>query len=159
MLPNDYTDFLVAVVTASASFIGLLFVAMTLTTDNTNKSKKQITTEKIMAEGSYIALLDLFFVSLVGLLPNAHIGYPMLIMGMLGISNSYRLSKVGLRDDVSRGLLGASTITYVAQFIYGIYIVSHHDHVINTSIFLAIVLILFGSALGRARELTGIHND
>ena len=158
MLPADYTDFFVAVLTASASFIGLLFVAMTLITDKSGKSKKQITTENILAEGSYIALLDLFFVSLVALIPHAKIGIVMLLMGLLGISNAFRLAKVGLRDGVSRGILGISSITYAVQVIYGIFILFNQDHVINTSLLLAIIFILFGSALGRAWELTGIPN-
>lgn len=48
VLPAGYIDFFVAVLTASASFIGLLFVARTLITDKNGKSKKQITAGNIL---------------------------------------------------------------------------------------------------------------
>lgn len=159
MVPEADKDFLIAVVTAAASFIGLLFVAMTLIMDKSGKSKKQITTENIMAEGSYIALLDIFFVSLVALAPKAQLGYVMIIMGMLGVLNSARLVKAGFNDGVSRGILGISTVVYVFQVVYGGYMLSHRDHVIDMGVLLAMVVILFSSALGRAWELTGIHAD
>ena len=111
-----------------------------------------------MAEGSYIALLDLFFLSLVALIPNTQLGYIMIVMGSLGVFNSVRLVKVGLRNGVNRGILGISTVVYIVQIIYGIFMLAHSNHLVNTTIFLTIIFTLFGTALGRAWELTGIRN-
>jgi len=158
MVPADYKDFLIAVVTAAASFIGLLFVAMTLIIDKSGKTKKQVTAENILAEGSYIALLDLFFVSLVALIPHTNLGYIMIIMGILGVGNSGRLLRAGMRDGVSRGILGISTVVYVVQIVYGIFMLAHSNHAINSALFLIIVFTLFSSALGRAWELTGVSS-
>lgn len=155
MVPADYKDFFVAVVTASASFIGLLFVAMPLITDRSGKSRQQIAAENIMAEGSYISLLNLFFVSLAALIPHARIGYVMIVMGLLGVFNSIRLAKAGQRDGLSRSILGISSASYAVQVIYGVVIL--HDVIINMSMLLVIIFLLFGSALGRAWELTGIR--
>ena len=159
MVPSDYKDFLVAVVTSSATFIGLLFVAMTLITDKRSKSRKQVVTEKIMAEASYIALLNLFFVSIVALLPDTQLSYIMIIMGVIGLNNSLRLFRSGLRDGVSGGILGISTLIYAVQLVYGIYLLTHSSQSINETIFLIVIFTLFGSGLGRAWELTGIHNQ
>ncbi|MEJ0073495.1 MAG: hypothetical protein WDN27_05460 [Candidatus Saccharibacteria bacterium] len=159
MLPSGYTDFLVATVTAAASFIGLLFVAMTLVMDKSGKSKRQITTENIMAEGSYLALLNLFFVGLVGLIPQTSLGYVFGVMGVLGLSNSARLLTAGRRDGVSRGILGVSSAVYAAQLVYGVILIFNSNQMINQAAFITIVFTLFGSALGRAWELTGVSTE
>lgn len=110
-----------------------------------------------MAEASYIALLDLFFVSIVALLPDTQLSYIMIIMGVIGIHNSFRLFRAGLRDGISGGILGISTLIYVIQLGDGIYLLMHSSQFINDTLFLTIVFTLFGSGLGRAWELTGIH--
>ncbi|MEI9914292.1 MAG: hypothetical protein WDN66_04965 [Candidatus Saccharibacteria bacterium] len=159
MVPVDYTNFFVAVLTASASFIGLLFVAMTLIVDKSSKSRKQIVKENISAEASYIALLNLFFVALVALTPQAQLNYVMAIMGVLGILSSVRLFRSGLRNGASRGILGISTVIYVLEIVYGVYLIFNSNKTISETLLLIIVFTLFGSALGRAWELTGIHDE
>jgi ABC-type multidrug transport system permease subunit len=157
MLPSDYQDFLVAVVTASASFIGLLFVAVSFITDTQGKSSKKLAKENITAEGAYIALLDLFFVSLVALVPKTSIGHIMAIMALLGLTSFFRMVKTGKESGLRRGILGVSTVVYAVQLIYGLYVIEHSHKLINSSIFLTIIFMLFATALARAWELTGIN--
>jgi hypothetical protein len=157
MIPADYKDFLMAIVTASASFIGLLFVAMTFIMDKSGKSQKQLVRENMLSEGSYIALVDLFFVALVGLIPNTEVGHVTAIMGLIGINSSYRQVRAGLKSGVSWGTFAMSTAIYLSQIAYGVYIILHENKPINETIFLTTVIVLFASALGRAWELTGIN--
>jgi hypothetical protein len=157
MIPNDYRDFFMAVVTSSASFIGLLFVAMSFIMDQSGKDKKQLARESMLSIGSYIALINLFIIALVALLPNTSIGHVMAIMGFIGLTNSTQLVRAGLKTGASRGTFGTSTLIYLAELIYGIYIIYHSHKVINETIFVTMVIVLFSSALGRAWELTGIR--
>jgi hypothetical protein len=157
MVPADYKDFMMAIVTASASFIGLLFVAMSFIIDRNGKSEKKLAHENNMAAGSYVALIDLFFVALVALLPNTEIGHVMAIMGILGLGASYRSLKMGLKSGASWGTFATSVVVYFIQIIYGVYIIYHSHKLLNSTIFVAMVIFLFASALGRAWELTGIR--
>jgi hypothetical protein len=159
MVPAELKDFIVASTGASASFIGLLFVAMSFITDNGDKDKKRVATERILAESSYIALLNVFFVSLVALIPDTTIGYVTVIMAVLGLSNSIRLTHSGIKDGVNWGILSISTLLYTFEAIYGVYILFHHNQVIGKYTIMTIILFLFGAALGRAWELTGIRKS
>jgi len=157
MVPADYKDFLVAVVTASASFIGLLFVAVSFITDTNGKNTKTLAKETSTAEGAYTALVNLFFVSLLALTPHAEIGHVMAIMGFLGLVVAFRMVRKGRKNGLTRGILGISTAIYLLEFIFGIHVILNGNNLLNTSIFLTIVLALFATALVRAWELTGIH--
>jgi hypothetical protein len=157
MVPADYQDFLVAVVTASASFIGLLFVAVSLVTDTNGKSPKRLAKENAIAEGSYTGLINLFFVSLFALTPHAEIGHVMAIMGLLGLAATASLFYKGRKNGLMRGIMGISTVVYLLELIFGIHVILNGNKLLNTSIFLTIVFSLFATALARAWELTGIR--
>jgi hypothetical protein len=57
MVPSDIRDFLIAVTGASASFIGLLFVAISL--QDENESAVTVHSKRIRAEAAYAALISI----------------------------------------------------------------------------------------------------
>jgi hypothetical protein len=151
MVPADLKDFLVACLGSSASFIGLLFVGLSVVLQKTDA--KLADTDRILAESSYAGLLNIFFVSLVAILPNASIGYVSLIMAVVGLLTCWRLLHY------SRVLpLVISVIIYLLEAFFAIDILTHEKSSMNTAIFETIIITLFATSLIRAWGLTGIRN-
>src|SRR5271155_300351 len=88
-----FNDFLIACVGASASFIGLLFVALSLVLardDDAGVGSLEFT-DRRLAESAFTALANIFFVSLVALMPNTNIGDAAIVMALIGLRNSWGL--------------------------------------------------------------------
>jgi len=157
VLPLELKDFLVATATASASFIGLLFVAISVI-DSSKISAAEFRTKRILAESSYTALISIFFISLVGLIPHASIGWVTLVMAWAGLSNVRHLQQQrGEQDRYNRTLFGLSAVVYIGQVIYGVVLIFDRNHIVNQYYFMTLLFLLFGVALGRAWALTGIR--
>jgi hypothetical protein len=91
MVPESLHDFLIATVTASASFTGLLFVAISFVMNDEKDSAADIQNKRVLAESSYAALLSIFFISLVALIPGTDIGWVVFVMAWIGLGNVVHL--------------------------------------------------------------------
>ncbi len=164
MLYPELKDFVIAIVGASASFIGLLFVAISFVLNDEDMSEDSLMTRRILAESSYAALINIFFVGLVALIPNTTLGYVLIVMSCLGITTNMHYVRVlgGKRTQIQNWLiLVFSVLIYVIELILGIYIlIKGHNYTMNNYTFMTLVIFLFSMALTRAWELTGIrpHN-
>jgi len=114
--------------------------------------------DRLLAESSYAALVNIFFVSIVGLIPRTNLGYVLLVMGGLGLLNVYRIVKFPGRKG-GHGVLIISSAAFLVETIYGGYLAYRSHAVASTSLLMTLMLTLFGSALARAWELTGIRRD
>src|SRR5579884_4402005 len=88
---SSLKDFLIACVGASASFIGLLFVALSVVLTRIEENSELRFRDRRLAETSFIALADIFFVSISALISISNIGVVSLIAAFFGILNVYRL--------------------------------------------------------------------
>lgn len=83
---GEAKDFLIASVGASAAFIGLLFVAITIAPEQTfgegADSRRQL-----QATGAFTALGNIFFVSLAGLLP-LHAGVAIAFVALFSVGET-----------------------------------------------------------------------
>jgi len=157
-MPAGMQDFLVATVTASASFIGLLFVAISISLNEDRYTADEARTKRILAESSNTALLSVFFISLVGLIPGTSIGWVTFVMAWAGLANAGHFLRVEARRSYHRGLLLLTSGIYVAQGAYAISILLAGDHHYTSKYgFMTLIIFLFATALGRAWELTGIR--
>jgi hypothetical protein len=154
MIPADLHDFLVGCLGASASFIGLLFVGLSVVIDKSQATQKLADTDRLLAESSYAGLINIFFVTLLALLPATSIGYVSFIMAILGLLSCWRLRKLSNATP-----LISSAIVYVIELGFGFYIITHTHNVINIGVFEAIICALFAISLLRAWGLTGIRNN
>lgn len=161
MLSTGLNDFVIAMVGASASFIGLLFVAISFVLNEEDVSRKTLITRRILAESSYASLVNIFFIGLVALIPDTTIGYVLIVMAWLGITTNLHYIKVIGREKTQMQnwfILVFSMIIYGLEFALGIYVlVRGHDRQINNYVFMTLILFLFSMALTRAWELTGIR--
>ncbi|MEJ0021983.1 MAG: hypothetical protein WDN47_05465 [Candidatus Doudnabacteria bacterium] len=162
MILNQLHDFLLASVGASASFIGLLFVALTLVMERGDVNSTVSARDRVLAESAYTALLTIFFISLVGLIPNADISWVLIVFGLLGLTQSLRMFIGGKKHHVYIGnklILVALIIVYLVIVIYGAYLLSNTEAMLNLDIFFTIIFILYSIALGRSWALIGLRNN
>ena len=158
MVAAGLTDFLLAIIGASASFIGLLFVGLTFVTSGESDTSHEFIDKRLLAESSYAALLNIFFVSIVALIPDNNLGYVLLVMALFGLGGTLRLFKISEKKHRTNVTLLISTLVYVGEGIYALYVLfQNSSYYIDNYIFMTIILFLFGISLARAWELTGIR--
>lgn len=160
MIAENLHDFLIASVGASASFIGLLFVALTLVLGRKPTGSALVGRERALASSSYTALVTIFFISMVGLLPGADLGWVLVAAGWLGVLSSLRLSRAEKTDKRQKervSVVSTLTVIYLALVIFGLYTANHTGHTIDANVLFAILFILYTTALNRAWALIGVE--
>lgn len=161
---EGYRAFFAASTGASAAFIGLLFVALSFI-DSGNVDEKVKAWRRILASSSFSQLINIFFVSMAGLLPEAKdFAIVGCVMAILGIIVSIRL----LPQTINRERTGRNTPTilgltavfaYILQLITGIGLLHNPDNNSMFSNFVLSILLLYAGALARAWEITGIKRS
>ena len=84
MLNGAYRDLLPAIANCSAALIGLLFVAMTVARRR-SPSDRPVVIEQVRAAACILAFTNALAVSLFGLVPGNNIGYPAIVLAVIGI--------------------------------------------------------------------------
>jgi hypothetical protein len=163
---DQYARFFSASATASAAFIGLLFVAVSVV----NRDDSQHATRErrtVLAGSAFLALVDIFFVSLLssigGPVVLATTSVVMAVVGLLGTSSLMpRAARAGnfARDFPKRNLnLAFATVAvalYSLQLALAIaLLVNDHSSALTRALVLVVVG-LFVSALARGWEVAGI---
>jgi hypothetical protein len=156
MVPPQLKDFLVATTGASSAFIGLLFVALTLVLERKEEDKSRYSRDRLLAESSYAGLVNVFFVSILGLVPGNRLGHVLVVMALLGLVNVVRTLRLSRRRG-GRILLVLSAAVFLWEAVYGAYLVHDVRAVASQSFLITLILTLFGFSLARAWELTGIR--
>ena len=148
MVPGEYRDFMLAVVGASASFIGLLFVALSVVIPNLDL--KVANRERHLAISAYAAFLNVFFLSLVALLPTHHaFGIVALVLGLSGLTNTFsqvRLAISRVKRKKSTSLIFViplMTIIYGFEFYFGIRALQTQTAEVMPMVVLMLKLILY----------------
>lgn len=157
---GNYRDLFVAIATASATLVGLLFVAMSVAKGRAQAHVPVI--REFRAAASLFAFSNAFSVALFGLVPGNNIGYPAAIVGVFGIF----FAAAGLRTTLSLPrvqqprrrqltLIGALMTISVVQVIYGIALITdaHRSGALATIGDVLIASLLIG--IGRAWEMVG----
>lgn len=167
---SPFHDFLIACIGASASFIGLLFVALSLVLardDDAGVGSLEFT-DRRLAESAFTALANVFFVCLVALMPGTNIGWVALVMALVGLRTAWRLyvqartlkkSAQGRYHRRDIFWIGASTIVYLLEGIYAILLILHPSSVSDLNAIASIIIALFATALLRSWQLTGIRTE
>jgi hypothetical protein len=165
-----FHDFLIACVGASASFIGLLFVALSLVLardDDAGVGSLEFT-DRRLAESAFTALANVFFVSLIALMPATNIGWAALVMALIGMRTAWRLfvqartikkSKQGRYHKQDIFWIAASTLVYVFEGVYAILLLLHPNSTSDLDIMTFVLIALFSTALLRSWQLTGIRAE
>jgi hypothetical protein len=163
---EEYVRFYDASTTASAGFAGLLLVALSVV----NKDESQhVTRERrtVLAAGSFLALADIFFVSLVSFLGDTRVlATTSMVMALVGLFGTSRLLPRAIRaGNFARAFPKRhSNLAFVtvAVSIYSIQLIVALALLVNsqsaglTRVTAFVIVALFVSALGRAWVVAGI---
>ena len=83
MVASNFGELFVVIAESAATLIGLLFVAVTVTQGRNSRGSVEI--GEFRAAASLIAFTNALVVSLYGIVPGNNIGYPAVVMGVIGI--------------------------------------------------------------------------
>lgn len=160
---DGYRGFFAASAGASAAFIGLLFVALSyIDSERINDTTKAW--RRIIASSSFAQLINIFFVSLMALLPDPHnFALAGCVMAVLGLLISIRLlpqtidyKRTNRRAPTILGLLAVAV--YVLQFVTGLGLIHNPNSQSYMSYFVLAMMLLYAGALARAWEVAGIKS-
>lgn len=160
MVFGDYRELFIVIATSAATLIGLLFVAISVSKSR-SQARSQVVRE-FRAAAALLAFTNPFTVSLFGLVPGTNIGYPAMIVGVIGVM----FAAAGTRATVAlpsylqhrrpqASLIVALLIVFVFQIVYGIKLIvdPHQGGTLATIGYVLIASLLIG--IGRAWELVG----
>lgn len=162
MVPEGLRGFFTASTGASATLLGLLFVAIAVEPKRIFGERSQVESRS-RASSAYTALINIFFISLLGTIPASGLRYLPVILAAVGLANSLRIGSNLWRGSPRRrsflssgvGLFVGSTVAYGLELWYGWQIIRDPT---NKAQMYNLAFVLFGVyaiALGRAWELLG----
>jgi hypothetical protein len=126
MVVGAYRDFFAAAAAAAGALTGLLFVALSVTGRRGLVSGPAVV-QQVRAAAALLAFTNALAVSLFALVPETNVGYPALVMGIIGIL----FSAAALRSILSAGaapreqwrqyvLITFLLLIFGAEFVAGI---------------------------------------
>ena len=85
MVSAVYRELFAAIAAASGTLTGLLFVAMSVTPSRRARSDSPVI-QQTRAAAALLAFTNALAVSLFGLVPGTNVGYPAVVLGVIGIA-------------------------------------------------------------------------
>ena len=163
---GHYEDFFIASAGASAAILGLLVVAVSVVNadDGDPRTRENRT---VLAGSAFVALIDIFFVSIVALTGGSVVfGLSSLAMAAVGMLATRQLIPRAKRaGNFSRGFrarrlniafASVSAVGYPVQLGLAIALLANSQSAGLQRALVFVIVALYGSALGRAWEVTGI---
>ena len=161
-----YENFFIASAGASAAILGLLVVAVSVVNaDDEDPTTRELRT--VLAGSAFVVLVDIFFVSIVALTGGSVVfGLSSIAMAAVGLLATRRLipraKRAGnfSRSARSRRLNIAfaviSVVGYSVQLGLAVALLTNTQSVALQRALVLVIVAFYGSALGRAWEVTGI---
>jgi hypothetical protein len=124
MVPPEFTNFFLGSVGASATLIGLLFIAISIEPKRVFGREASAENQAIAA-GAFTALANVFFVSLSALIPGTNIGNFVLVTSTVALLNTLSggrelLRQLWQRQIEVRRSANAVVLVLVGLVIYGL---------------------------------------
>lgn len=171
MVPSAFLTFFTASAGAGAALVGLLFVAVSLAPEQIVTRHAPVERQAV-AGSAFTALVNVFFISLVALIPTAGVGPVVALMGAFSCVATSRLAINLLlrRDDGKRltltqlarrlSLIVASLVIYGLEIWQGFQLPTTANVNPDAIIFVAFLIVAtYGLALTRMWSLLGARKD
>ncbi len=163
---GHYQSFFSASAGASAAILGLLVVAVSVVNgDDENPTTRELRT--VLAGSAFVVLVDIFFVSIVALTGGAVVfGLSSIAMATVGLLATRllipRAKRAGNFASSSRNrklnlaFASISVVGYSVQLGLAIALLENTQNAALQRALVLVIVAFYGSALGRAWEVTGI---
>ncbi len=161
-----YESFFTASAGASAALLGLLVVAVSVVNgDDENPTTRELRT--VLAGSAFVVLVDIFFVSIVALTGGSVVlGLSSIAMATVGLLATRELipraKRAGNFSRSSRtrrlniAFASISVVGYSAQLGLAVALLANTQSAALQRALVLVIVVFYGSALGRAWEVTGI---
>lgn len=165
MIPSMMTNYFLASAGAGAALVGLIFVAISLW------PQEQVTaappTWRAVAGGANLAFFNAFLVSLSALITGVNLGWSVLALSLIGISNSLWLGLPLLRPTpnwkehlptiiANRVMIIGSLAVYAAEGYFGVRLLLAPNEASAAQGIALVLMFIYALGLLRAWELLGI---
>jgi hypothetical protein len=163
---GHYESFFIASAGASAAILGLLVVAVSVVNaDDANPTTRELRT--VLAGSAFVVLVDIFFVSIVALTGGSvDFGLSSIAMAAVGvlatrqlIPRAKRAGNFSRRSQTRRLNLvfaSLSVVGYPVQLGLAVALLANTQSAALQRALVLVLVAFYGSALGRAWEVTGI---
>jgi hypothetical protein len=163
---GHFQSFFTASAGASAAILGLLVVAVSVVNaDDTNPTTRELRT--VLAGSAFVVLVDIFFVSIVALTGGSVVfALASIVMALVGLLATKELipraKRAGnfARSARSRRLnlafASISVVGYAAQLGLAVGLLGNTESAALQRALVLVLVVFYGSALGRAWVVTGI---
>ena len=163
---GHYESFFTASAGASAAILGLLVVAVSVVNaDDANPTTRELRT--VLAGSAFVVLVDIFFVSIVALTGGSVVfGLSSIAMATVGLLATRRLipraKRAGNFSGSSRtrrlniAFASISVVGYSVQLGLAVALLANTQSAALQRALVLVIVAFYGSALGRAWEVTGI---
>ena len=166
MVPEGLREFFTASTGASATLLGLLFIAIAVEPKSIVGEQSPVESRS-RASSAYTALLNTFFISLLGTIRTSGLGFLSVILAAVGLANTLGIGVNLWRESPRRrsvlssadGLLLGSTVVYALELWYGWQIARDPGNTAQIYTLAYVLVALYAVALGRAWELLGAREQ
>ncbi len=165
-MAGHYESFFTASAGASAAILGLLVVAVSVVNaDDGDPTTRELRT--VLAGSAFVVLVDIFFVSIVALTGGSVVlGLSSVAMAAIGLLATRRLipraKRAGNFSPTSRtrtlniAFASISVVGYSVQLGLAVALLANTRSAALQRALVLVIVVFYGSALGRAWEVTGI---
>jgi hypothetical protein len=161
-----YESFFTASAGASAAILGLLVVAVSVVNaDDADPTTRELRT--VLAGSAFVVLVDIFFVSILALTAGSVVlGLSSIAMAAIGLLATRRLiprarragnfSRSSRTRTLNIAFASFSVVGYSVQLGLGVALLANAQSAALQRALVLVIVALYGSALGRTWEVTGI---
>jgi hypothetical protein len=166
LVPEGLREFFAVSTGASATLLGLLFVAIAVEPKSIVGEQSPVESRS-RASSAYTALLNVFFISLFGTIRGSGLGVLPLIVAAVGLANALSIGVKLWRESPRRrrvlssgvGLLLVSTVVYALELWFAWQIARDPGNTAQMYNLAHVLVALYAVALGRAWELLGAREQ